>query len=103
MYTHTNVGVDNLNGAVATTEITVEWDEAVSPSGCGPVFYYIVTAVNLADASDMITIETLENVTEVSNLRNCTSYDISVAAVNRAGTGPSSMVTVPTSECSEGT
>ena len=91
------VGVDNLRNTTATTtEITVVWNDAVSPNGCGPVFYYNVTAVNLVNPSDMMTRETSDNVAGFSNLRSNTSYKISVSAVNRAGTGPSTMITVTT-------
>ena len=93
------IGVTNLrNDTVTTSEITVMWDHAVSPSGCGPVLYYIVTAVNLAYASDM---ESRKNVAEISNLSNGVSYNISVSAVNRAGTGPSSVITVTTLSINE--
>ena len=97
MYVLAYVGVENLrNGTVTTSEITVMWDHAVSPSGCGPVLYYIVTAVNLAYASDMYIMESRKNVAEISNLSNGVSYNISVSAVNRAGPGPSSVITVTT-------
>ena len=72
------------------------WNDAVSPSGCGPVFYYNVTVVNLMEPGSMRTIVTNNNVTGVYNLRNNTSYNISVAAINRAGTGPSSVIAVTT-------
>ena len=97
MYLHKYVGVGSLReGTVTANVITVMWDDAVSPSGCGPVLYCIVTAVNLADASDMSTMETRESVAEISNLQSNTSYNISVAAVNRAGIGSPSMITVTT-------
>ena len=91
------VGIDNLEEVtVTTTEATVMWDQAVSPSDCGPVFYYVVTAVNLMAPINMITIATSNNIATVSNLRSDTSYNISVAAVNRVGTGSSSVITVTT-------
>ena len=40
--------------------------------------------------------ETRDNVARFSNLRSGTSYHISVAAVNREGTAPSSMINVTT-------
>ena len=94
---NTYVGVDNLRSVtVTTTEITIVWNDAVSPSGCGPIFYYIVTVVNLMDPSEMMTMETRDNVARFSNLRSGTSYNISVAAVNREGTASSSMINVTT-------
>ena len=97
VYLHTYVVVKNLrSNSVTTNEITVMWDPAVSPSGCGPVFYYIVTAVNLMDSST-ITMEAFGNVATIRMLSDGTTYHISVAAVNRAGTGPSSsMISVTT-------
>ena len=92
------VGVDNLRVAqVAPTKITVMWNDALSPTTrCGPVIFYDVTIVNLMDPSEMMTVERRDNVTGFYNLRSNTSYNISVAAVNRAGTGPSSVITVTT-------
>ena len=84
-----NVGVSNLRSVrITNTAITIEWYPADSPSGCGPVLYYNVTIVNLVDASDMN--NSKENMTraEFSNLKSCTSYSISVAAINRVGIGP---------------
>ena len=41
-YLHTYVGVSNLRSVRTTnTTITVEWDPADSPSGCGPLLYYV--------------------------------------------------------------
>ena len=91
------VGVSNLKeGTVTATMIAVMWNDTVSSNGCGPAFYHNVTAVNLMDPSDMISMQTSHNVAEFSNLRSDMSYNISVAAVNRAGTGPLSMITVTT-------
>ena len=91
------VEVDNLReGTVTTTEVSVMWNGAISPSGCEPVLYYIVTAVSFIDPSNILTMVTRDNVAEFFNLRSDTSYNISAAAVNRAGTGPSSVITVTT-------
>ena len=91
------VGVNNLrNVTVTTTVIKVMWNHAVSPSDCGPVLYYNVTAVNLADPRDMRTLTLNGREATFSNLEKDTFYDISVTAVNRAGTGPSSTITVTT-------
>ena len=101
IYIHTFVGVSNLGRTGITyTTITVKWDPAITPSDCGPVFYN-VTATNLADASDRNTIVWGLRA-EFSNLMNGTNYTISVAAVNRAGSGPSSMITVTTLTGNEG-
>ena len=97
MHLHTYVGVENfVSVSVTTDEIIVVWD--IRPSYCGPVVDYVVTAVNLADLSDMRTptLNGMEATYTISNLRNGTSYSISVAAVNRVGTGPSSMINVTT-------
>ena len=97
MYLHTYVGINNLrNVSVTANEITIVWNYAVSPSGCGPVLYYNVTAVNSANPSDMYIMKTRENVAILSDLGEGTSYIISVVAVNRAGTGPSSVINVTT-------
>ena len=95
---HAYVGVSNLRISEMTTNTTirVEWDPADSPSECGPVFYYIVTIVNLDDPSDMNSTEETGNRAEISNLNIGTSYNISVAAVNRVGTGPISTITETT-------
>ena len=82
--------------------ITIEWDPADSPN-CGPVLYYIVTIVNAVNANDRNI--TLSSVTraEFSNLINGTFYNISVAAVNRAGSGPEITTIVSTLTDEEGT
>ena len=94
-YIYTYIGVSNLrNCATTNTTITIIWDPAVSPSDCGPVLYYNVIATSLADASDRNTIVTSQTIAGLSGLRNDTSYNISVAAVNKAGSGLSSTIIV---------
>ena len=80
--------------------ITIVWDPADSPY-CGPVSY-IVTIVNSVNASDMNTTKTRGTRAEFFNLINGTSYNISVAAVNRIGSGPSITTTVSTLTDEEG-
>ena len=77
------------------TSVTVMWDRAVSPSGCGPVFYYTVTVMNSSFVNNT---DTQHTRADFSNLINGTKYNISVVAVNRAGPGPSSMITVTTTD-----
>ena len=97
------IGISDLRSTrITNTTMTIQWDPAVNLSGCGPVFYYTATIVNLFNASDMSTIITYETTTVFSNLRNDNSYTITVAAVNRAGNGPSSMITVTTLTGNEG-
>ena len=94
-YIYTYIGVSNLrNTATTNTTITITWDPAVSPSDCGPVLYYNVIATSLADASDRYTIVTSQTIAGLCGLRNGTSYNIRVTAVNRAGSGPSSTIIV---------
>ena len=96
-YIYAYVGVSNLRGSKITTNtITVEWDSADSPSGCGPLLYYNVTIVNAVNARDMNSTQVTVNRAEFSNLNNGTYYNISVAAVNRAGTGSVSTITETT-------
>ena len=96
MYTFT-VGVSGLRSVrITNTTITVEWDPANIPSGCGPVLYYNVTIVTLVNAIDVNSSEETVNRAEFSNLKNITSYNISVAAVNRVGVGPISTFPVYT-------
>ena len=86
------VEVSQLTSArITNTTLTVQWDPAISPSDCGPVFYDL-TAVNSANASDVVALERRGTTAEFSNLKSGTLYNISVAAVNRAGTGPSSVI-----------
>ena len=90
------VGASNLRYLTRTTNtITIVWGPADSPN-CGPVLYYTVIIVNSVDANDMNTTVTSERGIEFSNLTNGTSYNISVAAVNRAGTGLTSTISVTT-------
>ena len=85
------------------TMIIVTWGLSITPSnGCGLVFYYIVAIMNSVEVTDMNITETSQTRAELSNLINGTSYIISVAAVNRAGTGPSSMINVTTLSGNEG-
>ena len=94
-YIYTYIGVSNLrNTATTNTTIIITWNPAISPSDCGPVLYYTVTATSLADASDRNIIVTSQTIAGLSGLRNGTSYTISVAAVNRVGSGPSSTIIV---------
>ena len=93
-YIYTYIGVSNLrNSATTNTTIIITWDPAISP-GCGSVLYYNVIATSLADASDRNAIVTSQTIAGFSGLMNGTSYNISVAAVNRAGSGPSSTINV---------
>ena len=95
--------MSNLRSSITTNStITIQWDPADSPSDCGPVFYYNVTIVNLCNAPDMNTIITNQTRAKFSNLRNGNSYTIGVAAVNRAGSGPSLVITVTTLTDNEG-
>ena len=76
---------------ITNTTITAKWNPAISPSGCGPVFYYNVTIMNATYAT---AIETSETIATFSNLKGGVQYNISVVAVNRAGTGPSHQISV---------
>ena len=71
------------------------WDPADSPN-CGPVLYYNVTIVNTVNATEMNTATLNDTRLKIFNLMSGTSYTITVAAVNRAGTGLTSTVTVIT-------
>ena len=104
MYVFTYAGVSDLESIRTTsTIITVTWGLGVTPSnGCGLVLYYIVTIRNSVDVTDMNITETSQTRAELSNLINGTSYIISVAAVNRVGTGPSSMINVTILSGNEG-
>ena len=78
---------------ITNTTITVKWNPAISPGGCGPVFYYNVTIMNATYANAT---ETSETTATFSNLEDGVQYYISVVAVNRAGTGPSRQISVTT-------
>jgi len=71
------------------------WNPADNPY-CGPVLYYNVTIINSNDVSDMNITETSESTIKFSNLISGTTYNISVAAINRAGTGPTSTISIIT-------
>ena len=93
-YICTCIGVPNLRSTrITKTTITVMWDDAVSPSDCGPVLHYDVTIMGSSFLNNM---DTQQTRADYSNLPNGANYTISVAAVNRAGTGTSSMITVTT-------
>ena len=99
---NTLTGVPNFGRTESSRNgITIEWDPADSPN-CGPVLYYNVTIVNSVNANDMNTTQLSVTRIEFCNLINGTSYNISVAAVNRAGTGPSITTTVATLTDDEG-
>ena len=74
------------------TSITVTWN-AENSSNCGPVMCYIVTIEN---SSFIFMYETPETISEFSGLMSGTSYTISVRAINRAGIGPGSDITLAT-------
>ena len=81
--------------ATTNAAVIITWNPTFDASDCGPVLYYTVTATSLADVSDRSTVVWGPRA-ELSNLLNGTNYNISVAAVNRAGSGPSSTVIVVT-------
>ena len=92
---HIYVGVSNLRNSMTTNATIIEWNSANSPSDCGPVLYYTVIAVSLVNATDVNNMEQVEGTRAVfSNLKNGTNYNISVAGVNRVGTGPVSTIIV---------
>ena len=95
--------MSNLRSSITTdTTIIITWDPADSSVDCGPVLYYTVSIVNLCNAPDMSMIVTNQTIAEFSNLRNGNLYHVSVAAVNRAGSGPSLMIIVTTLTGNEG-
>ena len=94
--------MSNLGSSERTRNtITVVWGPADSPN-CGSVLYYTVTIVNSVDDNDRNTTELSGTRTEFSNLINGTHYTISVAAINRAGTGQTSTINVTTLTDEEG-
>ena len=93
MYVCAYAGVSNLENSSSVNTTTIEWDSAISPSGCGSV-RYIITVVNLMDAGDMRVVDQMQNKIDFTNLMTGTIYTISVAAVNRAGSGPSSTINI---------
>ena len=86
----------NLRNITTNTAVIITWNSTFDASDCGPVLYYTVTATSLTDDSDRNTIVVWGTRAELSDLINGINYIISVAAVNRAGTGPSSMINVTT-------
>ena len=76
------------------TEIIITWDPSFDVSDCGPLLYNTVTVTSSADDSDRNTIVVWGPRAEFSDLINDINYNISVAAVNRAGSGPSSIIIV---------
>ena len=92
----------NLRNIATNTAIIITWSPTFDASHCGPVLYYTVTATSLADDNDRNTIVVWGTRAELSDLINGISYTISVAAVNREGTRPSSMINVTTLSGNEG-
>ena len=82
-----------MNSDTTDTAIIITWNPAVSPN-CGPVLRYTVNATSLVDSSVRRPERLNQTVAEFTNLINGTNYNISVAAVNRAGIGQSSTITV---------
>ena len=97
-YIHIYTGVMNLRSIATNTALIITWNPTFDASKCGPVLYYTVTATSLADDNDRNTIVVWGTRAELSDLMNGINYTISVAAVNRAGTGPSSMITLSGNE-----
>ena len=92
----------NLRNIATNTAVIITWNPTFDASDCGPVLYYTVTATSLADDNDRNTIVVWGTIAELSDLMNGIDYTISVAAVNRAGTGPSSMINVTALSGNEG-
>ena len=90
----TYIGVPNLklmeifNSCTNKTNIFVTWDAATSPY-CGGVLYYIVMISSDEHSNIMndIVNVTLPLTATFSNLRNDTTYDVTVTAYNRVGAG----------------
>ena len=90
---HMYVGVLISPPPMATnTSITIEWDLA-EVLYCGPISSYILTIMN---STFMNTTRSTLSRFKFTGLMSNTSYNISVAAVNRAGTGLESNITVAT-------
>ena len=94
IYFYMYVGVSNLklmeifNSCTNKTNIFVTWDAATSRY-CGGVLYYIVM-ISSDEHSNIM--NDIVNVTSpltatFSNLRNNTTYDVTVTAYNRVGAG----------------
>ena len=92
----------NLRNTATSTTVIITWNPTFDASDCGPVLYYTVTATSLADNSDRNTIVVWGARAELSDLMNGINYTISVAAVNRAGTGPPSIINVAALSGNEG-
>ena len=102
MLLHNYVGLDNLTiGTVTNDKISVMWNHAIYVSGCGPVLFN-VTAVNLMNHSDIMTMEISEIKATFPHLQSNTSYSIIVTAVNRAGSISSLTIIVTTLPTNEG-
>jgi len=95
---HTYTAISNLRNFRRTSnKIEIVWDPADHDSpNCGPVLYYYVIIVNSVDVNDMNITQSSEIRAKVSNLIKTTTYIISVAAVNRGGTGPTSTINITT-------
>ena len=107
MYVCTYVGVSNLRTTqTATDAIMAMWDPPDTLS-CAPILYYTVTITNLAISCDINITNLTASRVEFSNLIKDVAYTISVTAVNRAGDGMETTITVTTfaitsSESSQG-
>jgi len=78
-----------------TDTIEIMWDPADSPN-CGPVLYYNVTIRNVAISCDIRSFVFTVPSAKVSNLVMGIMYTISVVAVNRAGVGMETTISVTT-------
>ena len=83
-----------MRSTATNMTIIITWDPAVSPDDCGPVLSHTVTATSLADDTVRSPNRLNQTGAKFSDLINGINYTISVAAFNRAGTGPSSTINV---------
>ena len=84
------------NGTVTASSITVHWGEVPCLDHNGEITGYIVQAVRNGMAEGTANVSGGARQATLSGLSPSTSYTVQVAAVNGAGTGPYSDVSVRT-------
>ncbi|WP_110182294.1 fibronectin type III domain-containing protein [Nocardioides solisilvae] len=82
------------DGGAATTSLTLSWSAPADP-GDGPVTGYVVGRLGTAD---IVTVGPEVRSHTFTGLEAGTTYDLSVRAVNAAGTGPAAWVSARTAE-----
>ncbi len=74
--------------SVSTNSASFSWDEVPCGERRGNIIQYQCRLENTADSNDNAQMNVLDKMVEFKELRPCTTYNFTVAAVTMIGVGP---------------